>query len=331
MAQPPATQNLADTVPPVEDAAVSSNSSSDSLASDAIQTGSSQSSAEVDTQDPTSSPSNDSQEAACKTAEGKDPTGATVLPTDLESKDMLIPELEPDPESGNESDGAMAIGLERKYRYTKYSWYNNDLEGRKAKATRLAIQSNLHTQLVEDRLKQLEKDVRAILKLPPPKNIDDDEGQISENVMQPLPHHQAVERLTWAAWSAPVPIPKMMLTRKKWIHGLEIDDIRKNVVEILIEEPQLIVRSFNNWASRNEPAPVIDPSLWVPWRVRFRSPLMLKLLERITEQNVTIGPHKHQLVLLRPFKLLVAYADKIFSFLQELEDKDAAGLLIAGE
>ena len=147
--------------------------------------------------------------------------------------------------------------------------------------------------------------------------------------MNPLPHHASIKHMSWTAFSATVEVPEFMLARKKWIHGLEVDSVRKNVIEILIEEPQ--VSNAPSWGNRNEVITEIDPALYVPWRLRIRSPLMLKLLERITEQKVTIGVHKHQLVLMRPFKLLVAYVDKIFSFLQELEDKLVAKSLNSGE
>lgn len=308
----------------VEDATAPSHTSSDSLASDGVQTGSSQSCAQVNTPDPTCSTNNGSQAAACKTAEENDEMAAAEATADAESKNNLIQELQPDSESDGHSDGSLVHKLSVRYYQSKYESLDNHLEKRMNKATRLAIQSNLYAQLVEDRLKQLEKDVRMILRKPLPKNEED---EISKNVMKPLPHRQVVNHLTWTAWSAPVVVPKALLARPKWKHGLEVDGIPKSVIEILIEEPQVAVRYFN----RNEPSPVIDPSLWVPWRIRFRSKLMLKLLERVTGQRVSIGPHKHQVVLLRPFKLLVAYADKIFSFCQDLEDKDAAGLLIAGK
>lgn len=246
-----------------------------------------------------------------------------------ELTEALIEELQDDPDSGAESDEGLAFKLERAYARDKYPWWERELEERKSKSKRLAIQSNLHTQLVEDRLKFLEREVRGLLKLPP---TDENDTEKDANINKPLPHHRSIKHMGWTAFSAPVLIPTSLIDRTKWIHGMEVDGTIKNVVEILIEEPQRGKRSllFQTFipglitGNYDEAAPNIDPANYVPWRIRLRSPLMLKLLERVTGQKVTIGVHKHQLVLLRPFKLLVAYRDKIFEFLKEIEEKIAA-------
>ena len=243
--------------------------------------------------------------------------------SNAEDQNLPTDELLFDEESDMDDENALSHRLARHYRLMDSTWFDNKLEQRKANATRLAIQSNMHTQLIEDRLRALEKMVQTLMKIPAPEEEEDD-----KDVLQPLEHHLAIDHITWPTYSASVVIPESKYRRGKWLHRPEVDGIRKNVIEILIEEPQARIP---HWASRNDSVHNINPSLYNPYSVRLRSPLILKLLERITKQKVMIGPHKHQLVLLRPFKLLIAYADKIFDFLQVLEDKLAGEPLNSGE
>src|SRR5579862_3969968 len=154
----------------------------------------------------------------------------------------------------------------------------------------------MHTHLFEDRLEALESNVNILLGIPP--GISEDlSGDKDKKIMNLLPHYPSIEHLAWAAFSKSVDTRGSKFTSGEWIHRPEISSIRKNVIEILIEEPR--EAKSPSRGNRNESIPDIDPDLYVPWLLRIRSPLMLKLLERITEQKATIGPYKHQLVLLR--------------------------------
>jgi hypothetical protein len=63
---------------------------------------------------------------------------------------------------------------------------------------------------------------------------------------------------------------------------------------------------------------VLDSSMPI-YRIRIRSVVLLKLMREVTELNTTIGRHKHQLVFIRPFKLLVSFERQLRERLQELE------------
>jgi hypothetical protein len=227
----------------------------------------------------------------------------------LETADAQPEELEYDSDSDRELD----LELNRKLRDGYQFGHLKSVEERKLKARRLAIQSHLYSQLVEDRIKELEKKIQAILNMPEPETLMTD-----EDILKPLPHDLSIHRMTWKQFSAPVDVPESMIRRVKWFHGLEVDGVSKNVIETLVEDPRKAYQP--SWSSENKSALQVDPSSYTPYQLRFRSPMMLKLLERITQQKVMIGPHKHQILLFRPFKLLVAYSDEILSFLKQLEN-----------
>jgi len=321
MEHTPARLGLANTAAVVvEDSALPPNSSSDHSFSEGIKTYSSQSVAPMQTLDHPFRESTNSLEMGSKAAEGIEATAAAAETTNEVPQDLQLEDMAPDPDSDNENENKLSYDLLGNYLGGAF-FRNSTLEQRKGKARRLAIQSSLHTQLVEDRLKELERHVEILLRIPTLK--EDEENQ------EPLPHRLSIKHMTWPAFSAQVIIPESKIRRVNWLHSPEVDSVQKNVIEVLIEEPQL--GRIPNWVSRNDSVPDIDPTMYDPYRIRLRSPLMLKLLERVTKQKVTIGPHRHQLVLLRPFKLLIAYADKFLEFLQVLEDKQDQISLSSGE
>jgi hypothetical protein len=253
------------------------------------------------------------------------PKDAAEILNDVFDYPRLLNELPADSDSENEADMVLA---EKQAKLNKYPTLSSTQKIRtqlKNRSKRLAIQSNLHTQVVEDRLTELEKMVRTLLKDPPPEDMIED-----KDIVKPLPHELSIKHMNWESFSARVVVPEIKERRFKWRHGLEVDGVVKNVIEILVEEPY--TRSpWASWASRNESLPNLDLASYNPHQIRIRSPLILKLLEHITKQKVMIGPHKHQILLYRPFKLLIAFADQIFDFLEVLEKKWAGQPLSLGE
>jgi hypothetical protein len=67
----------------------------------------------------------------------------------------------------------------------------------KSRSKRLVIQSNLHTQIVEDRLTELESIVRTLTKDPPPEEMLED-----KDILKPLPHELSIKHMTWETYSA---------------------------------------------------------------------------------------------------------------------------------
>lgn len=56
-----------------------------------------------------------------------------------------------------------------------------------------------------------------------------------------------------------------------------------------------------------------------PYRIRIRSPSLLKKLKEITGFDTTVGPYRHRLTLISPFKMLVTSADTLQEHLDMLD------------
>jgi len=234
----------------------------------------------------------------------------------------------PDEDSDAQSDGNMLRELQLSVKHREYHL----LKERRAKANRQCLQSQLYIQLVNDRLAALETDMNMLLKRGPEE---------SKPKQQTGPKHNLeIQRLSWGDFKV-TPIVFDNGTKQPK-HVPEIDLTSKAVLEVLIRDPEDNVRrqvqnpNIGAISSTMDPKKNGRPSYpvgsesalidggsvsGIPERLRIRSPLLVKMLEQISNAGPLCNSHKHKTVFLRPFKLLVHHADKIRERLHELEDK----------
>jgi hypothetical protein len=188
------------------------------------------------------------------------------------------------------------------------------------------VQSMIYWQLTEERIVELEKKMRQVLREKSPVDEDDNAGK---NVPGSNNNYNL---LSWADFSAPIEVdPKQKMGR--WQHHPEMDNEPKHVVELLMDKPRTILNMYIKRDSSNPDSqlstcmqaiasskgPATGPAQHQPYRIRIRSRPLLKVLKAITNCQTTIGPHEHRLVLIRPFKLLVAFAEKIQEHFDKVE------------
>lgn len=208
---------------------------------------------------------------------------------------------------------------------TGYPFTVDSLEKRRRRITRRLNQSKAYSELLEDRVKDLERNVQKLLKLPPTK-----EESINSKL---IPRHEVkIKPLTWFEFSARFSHIPIEGTFRDVQHQPEINPSPQSVIELLTEEPgpvpfhpmhtSLVNTPLETYASGQAIQPirtaVLDSSMPI-YRIRIRSIVLLKLMREVTELNTTIGRHKHQLVFIRPFKLLFSYERQLRERLQELE------------
>jgi hypothetical protein len=207
-------------------------------------------------------------------------------------------------------------------RYTFPLSQGPQLKERRAKAHRRLLQSQQHTQLVNDRLAALETDVNILMKRDP------EDG----NAKGPTgPKHKVeTQYLSWVDFKATAFVFENGTKQTK--HVPEIDQTSKTILEVLIKDSEDNVRrrvqnpntgslssttdpkqnGKTSYSICSESAPIDSGSIsGIPERLRIRSPLLVKTLEEISKAGPLSGIHKHKTVLLRPFKLLVHYASEI--------------------
>lgn len=203
---------------------------------------------------------------------------------------------------------------------------------RRKTATLRLMQSKAYTQLLEDRVTELEKTVQRMQNLPP-LPVHDDSNKADE-----IPITEArIDTLTWAQFRAESKIDRE--DGGDWTHRPEVDtrasvDAKQRIgtIEILEEEPRssLVFKDEVELATHDEQIRMI-PDLPVvagpqeqvlsevePHRIRIRSKLLLKVLKEITGCKTTTGPYGHRMVFFRPFKLLIAYEERLNEYLVEL-------------
>ena len=193
------------------------------------------------------------------------------------------------------------------------------------------MQSKAYAELVEDRIIALEKKVRDIMNIPEAER----EGPNSSSTI-PI-NKLCVKELDWPTFGAKVETGKAKL--QAWMHRPEINPKPQHIIEVLVEEPSYIygpglkIEDLQSHQpaqageklvaspTLTEPSRVTvqNDNLAMPFRVRIRSPLLMKLINEVTRLNTVVGPHKHKIVLYRPFKLLVACADDLRKHLKRLE------------
>lgn len=211
------------------------------------------------------------------------------------------------------------------------SYYYNQgpLEVRVQNAPKRLLQYKAYAELLEDRLLDLEEKVRGILNLPKPDATNLNSAKPPVSLLE-------ISEMGWAKFG----VRNEVETKGVWKHRPEVDTRPKSVIEVLTEEPRytfgsrMTVRSnlaqsgsensADTVASEEKKvvqsvASVRDGKSSMPHRIRIRSPLLLKLINEVTGLNTVVGPHKHILLLFRPFKLLVAYAEDLRKKLQQLD------------
>lgn len=214
------------------------------------------------------------------------------------------------------------------------------LEDRRLNAKRRAKQAILFTSLVEDRLAFLEEQFQRLQQLTGEDPIV--LQNLKDSSPSPAPSHAAeIKRMTWAEWKS---TPGVVVGKgPKAKHNAEIDRTRRSVLEVLIEDPQANMRRRLRMQrkvqeppkKRYEPIEKVKslPSIKlessppgaprVPERLRVRSSVLLEILEQVTDIRLPSGPNGlKKLVLLRPFKLLFVYEEKIRARLRIMEEDD---------
>ncbi|KAH0565033.1 hypothetical protein GP486_001572 [Trichoglossum hirsutum] len=232
------------------------------------------------------------------------------------------------PTSSDDTDSQSDNDLNKDYRLSAYGHHSRPLKERIAKARRRLVQSNLYNQLVEDRLRAVEKDINQLL------NRDPEDFTTPS---QTPTHEPTIQRLAWADFKVS---PFVREGVKSWTHVPEVDSTPRSILEVLVEDPQVGVRRQVQAPDNGTTLALTGPggdntsggrigseiasvdskfTSAIPERLRIRSPVLLKTLDQISGTAVASGPHKHKSVFLRPFKLLVTNEDKIRERLEKLE------------
>lgn len=230
---------------------------------------------------------------------------------------------------------------------------NSALDERRKNADMRLMQSKAYSQLLEDRVTMLEKTVQGLQglkQLPTTRDPSNDADKVPVTCPR-------VDILSWAEFRAMSKVDKK--PGSGWTHRPEIEDRTliaaeqvKGTIEILREEPRFSweFKSEVRSSSNDEQIPTISelpglPESQVqdfaevePHRIRIRSKLLLKLLDKVTDCNTTPGPYGHRLVLLRPFKLLITFEKRLNEYLDDLNkihsastDKNGSFLVQAHE
>ncbi|KAK3305667.1 uncharacterized protein B0T15DRAFT_396394 [Chaetomium strumarium] len=199
------------------------------------------------------------------------------------------------------------------------------LPQRRAKAARRLMQTKAYAELIEERILELERKVQS---------LSNDETPLVEagRSKRDVPTLLQAVPMGWSEFNSRA---NFNVSRKDypgyWPHRPELDDASKPVIEILTEEPRYgsFPTDFYSHPSdvtklhcvRHVPSPLENQhSLAEPYRIRIRSKLLLKLIKQLTGCNVLRGPHEHRLLMLRPFKLLVRFAEDIRKHAQDLAE-----------
>jgi hypothetical protein len=226
-----------------------------------------------------------------------------------------------EPDTDNEKDHEMA------FEQLSEVWtHGENLDTRRAQARRRLRHTKLYMELIEDRLLHLEDKVRELSGKPQESVEDEKTGEDLATISE-------IMALNWNDFRTRIEIdPKEF--QQGWKHQMELDRTSKHMIEVLMEEPLFTVpqqdRGDSDTGGRslahrvdddNTTAitPQISDECFEPYQIRIRSKLLLKILNKITGCETSIGPYKHKLLLFRPFKLLVSFEDDIRDKLRELE------------
>jgi hypothetical protein len=189
------------------------------------------------------------------------------------------------------------------------------------------LQTGLFFQLMEERLTLLEMNMRILMKQPEP--VLTEQSAIPKN-------KSVIKRMGWSEFSTSIQVNQSE-KQFDWKHMPEYDLSPKNVIEIHTEEAN--IRAAPEKTNGDKPSDAASPSAHgsifsgqennvpVPHWIRIRSPVLLKKLSKLTRFNCAYGPHKHLIVFIQPFKLLVKFADDILEHTKYLETMHAPAAL----
>jgi hypothetical protein len=202
-------------------------------------------------------------------------------------------------------------------------------EERLSKAQKRMYGHVLYTSLVEDRLQYLEESLKELQKRDEP---------LQTETKTKISHIPAIRYLKWVEFETK-PVRKEF--KKNWVHAVPVSLKPHSVLEVLVEDPQIGVRRRYRAQAResmctsdleeneavpksSEPDQSIRDGPRIPMRLRIRSPLLLKILSNFSPTGELGEYDKSTMVILRPFKLLVANVEQIKQCLKDLEEKHAA-------
>ncbi|KAJ5726047.1 uncharacterized protein N7483_007404 [Penicillium malachiteum] len=139
-----------------------------------------------------------------------------------------------------------------------------------------------------------------------------------------VPDSEATTKwLSWQEYSLMYEVPE---TLGEWKHVPEVDNSPQSIIEALIEEP-LSLRAVRSLAVMTKQLPAGNKVNTdgkegnVPiYQIRLRSPILLKVLNEVTDQLPHRGPHEHKVSFMRPFKLLTLYSKELVEYQKKLEE-----------
>ena len=188
----------------------------------------------------------------------------------------------------------------------------------------------LHTQLIEDRILYLEKELRTIQGIS--ENPQAQKEQKPATLIKHMNQHD-FHRFQLASNGLKKP-------NGNFNHFQEVSTDPKHVLEVLIPEPKIMgTGPQSKHAVHNNALGIAvddeekrrevdittldfgDPeTIYVPDRLRIRSKILIEILEKISGINFGPIPHgKEKAVLLRPFKMLITFEKGIKEYLEKLE------------
>ncbi|KAJ5548559.1 hypothetical protein N7513_005793 [Penicillium frequentans] len=177
---------------------------------------------------------------------------------------------------------------------------------------RLFHEAMLH-RLFHDRLEALEA---AILG---PQKLDSTNYNKSK-----VPDSEVTTKwLSWQEYSLVYDVPD---SKGEWKHVPEIDNSPQSIIEVLIEEP-LSFRAVRSVTTKQASGVVAANKVNIDgkeanlpmFQIRLRSPILLKVLDEITDQLSARGPHEHKVTFMRPFKLLTLFWKELLEYQKKLE------------
>ncbi|RWA06679.1 hypothetical protein EKO27_g8426 [Xylaria grammica] len=208
------------------------------------------------------------------------------------------------------------------FRETRHAFFHGPetLEKRRKNAKRRLLQSQAYQGLLESRITDLEEKIRKILDTPEPNNEGKQTAEAS-NITK------VISELSWSKFRGSIQVDPRA-NRYTWEHVPELDTNPKAMIEILTERPRYDeIRTMDDeriTGERDQGSESQEPISFgsfnsafspfqeeLPYLIRIRSPLLLKVLKEITGLQTCLGPHGHVLVLFKPFKPLISFADKI--------------------
>ncbi|KAJ5703972.1 hypothetical protein N7493_011110 [Penicillium malachiteum] len=205
------------------------------------------------------------------------------------------------------------------WKITYWNEYTLNMDQRSVQEKTLEIPGQLYHNAMLQRLfhERLEALETAILG---PKKLDLGNANKSK-----IPDSEATTKwLNWQEYSVMYEAPE---TQGEWKHVPEIDNSPQSIIEALIEEP-LSLRMVRSVTTKGVPGIVTGNKVTVDskeanvpiYQIRLRSPVLLKVLNEVTDQLPHRGPHEHKVTFMRPFKLLTSYSKELLEHQKKLEE-----------